>query len=491
MMALFRSRILVLLVALVAASCTQVEDGDAAVTGTVDEGPAYQLTGSIELAPVRGVPGSVVSITGEGLPSNTALDLQWVTADGAWALQGERQEEYHGRVHNERILDLGTVTTDAVGQLETTFEVPEGFGFAHDVLLVDGEGVVRNKALFDVEMEVSVYPTSGPIGTPITIEVHGMGWQSLENTRTIVYDNVYTGFMSAVTTDGTAKAVIPATGAPGPHLISILRGAFTFPYLNPQQSPRPDIPVFEAVFTVTEGDPVLPAPFEEQAEPAQLRGDTTDPGSDPWISTDYASGSVGTSFEVLGGGFQAGEQVELLWYRVVGNRVGGEGWDEVSIVLAESEADSDGRITVPVAVPSDVGGAHRIEAVAGGELAAQIDFEVTPAVVSVTPTSGPWGTDIVINLTGVGWTETANIYTLTYDNSYIGYACGFNSQGSVEITLSAVGAPGWHFIDLYPAIYKGKESPGQQNFRLPQLTFADDHPGENLPAFHIAFFLEG
>ena len=59
---------------------------------------------------------------------------------------------------------------------------------------------------------------------------------------------------------------------------------------------------------------------------------------------------------------------------------------------------------------------------------------------------------------GGGWTETANIYTLGYDNAYIGYGCGFNSQRDAEFTLHATGESGWHFIDLYPAIYKGSEA---------------------------------
>ena len=42
------------------------------------------------------------------------------------------------------------------------------------------------------------------------------------------------------------------------------------------------------------------------------------------------------------------------------------------------------------------------------------------------------------------------------------------------------------FIDLYPAIYKGKET-RPNNYRLPQLTYADDHPGEDLPRFRFAF----
>jgi hypothetical protein len=96
------------------------------------------------------------------------------------------------------------------------------------------------------------------------------------------------------------------------------------------------------------------------------------------------------------------------------------------------------------------------------------------------------GTTFTVHLNGVGWTETSNIYHLVYDNSYIGYACAFNSQGDVKIFIKATGAPGWHFIDLYPGIYKGVET-RPNNFRIPQLTYAQDHPGEDLPAFHFAF----
>jgi hypothetical protein len=99
---------------------------------------------------------------------------------------------------------------------------------------------------------------------------------------------------------------------------------------------------------------------------------------------------------------------------------------------------------------------------------------------------GPVGTKFTLHLKGVGWTETANIVHMVYDNSYNGYACAFNSQGDVEIFVQATGAPGWHFIDLYPGIYKGTET-SPNNFRIPQLTYADDHPGEDLPAFRFAF----
>ena len=51
-----------------------------------------------------------------------------------------------------------------------------------------------------------------------------------------------------------------------------------------------------------------------------------------------------------------------------------------------------------------------------------------------------------------------NTVAATYDNAAIGYACAFNSNGDVTINLVATGHPGTHLIDLYPAIYKGRDN---------------------------------
>jgi hypothetical protein len=136
-------------------------------------------------------------------------------------------------------------------------------------------------------------------------------------------------------------------------------------------------------------------------------------------------------------------------------------------------------------VPDDLGGQHRFF-VNDDSQHRQGTTWIAPTALPLDIGEGKVGTTFMVHLKGVGWTETANIYTIVYDNSYIGYACGFNSQGDVQIFLKATGEPGWHFIDLYPAIYKGKEG-RPMNFRIPQLTYAADHPGEDLPAFHFAF----
>lgn len=448
----------------------------------LEEDLKVQYVGKMSLSPQNGVAGTEVTVTGEGLPASSRLDLMWYTVDGEWNVIGP---EYHGRTFQRAAWPLGPVTTDASGTLEAAFLVPEDYGFGHDVVLVQ-DGVIRNKVLFNLDTEVVVSPTSGPPGTPITIDIKGVGWQSMENSWTVLYDNKFTGWMSSVTTRGHARAVIPAAGGSGEHVIRVLTGAFQVPYLNNQQSPVSYLPEFVRSFTITEGEAVLPPPPSEQSLPPQAAALPREL-DDPLIYTDPASGTVGMPINLHGQGFPPGADVELRWYRVTGNRVSGQGWEESSVVLGTASVDEGGTLRFSFEALDDLGGPHRIAAGVGDAVVAETEFLITPSAAVLTPASGPVGTVAEINLKGVGWTETANIYHVVYDNAYIGYACGFNSQGNVTIYLPVTGEPGWHFIDLYPGIYKGKEVRGVDNFRIPQLTYAEDHPGEELPGFRFAF----
>src|SRR5207244_6323901 len=136
----------------------------------------------------------------------------------------------------------------------------------------------------------------------------------------------------------------------------------------------------------------------------------------------------------------------------------------------------NGRIEFPVTIPEDLGGQHALELRDGKKFVARVYFAIETSIASMTPASGPAGTPVTIHLKGVGWTEYDNIYAATYDNAYMGYACGFNSQGDVVINFTAAGTLGVHLIDLFPGIYLGPPTEQQQLYRIPQLTYAEDHP---------------
>ena len=443
-------------------------------------------TGRFSLSPTKAAPGASVKATGSGFDPNQKLEIVWQGFQGSWNTNSAG--EFHGRTFKNDLLPEATVTTDASGSFETSFTVPSGFGFEHDVLVQNGSATV-NKAGFQVQMQASVSPSSGPLGTPITINLNGVGWRSLENSWMILYDNKFTGWMSSVTTGGVAQAVIPAVGSPGTHIIQIIHGSATFPYLNMQQSPQPDRPSWTFQFTVTDGQALLPSPAQSQGLPI-VSGSGAAVTGGPAIWTDPLSAPVGTPAVLKGSGLPTGQTVEILWFRMVGSRVSGQGYAEDSTSLGTTSVDASGNIAFPFKALDDLGGAHRIEVHLNGQKIAETSFTISPSAFAIDPASGPAGTKLTIHLKGVGWTQTANIYTLVYDNAYVGYACGFNSQGDVTVYLPATGEPGWHFIDLYPGIYQGDDMQTTNDFRIPQLTYTD-HPGEKLPAFHFAFQITG
>ncbi len=450
---------------------------------------AVLFVGHVSVEPRRAPVGHTVTVFGKDFPPNESLGLIWHTVDGSWDIRGNYREEYHGRIFEEVQYTIAEVQTDSRGSFKAIFTVPEDYGFNHNITVEHGAKVL-NRVGFDIEPSASVEPTSGPVGTPITVTMTGIGWQRMENSWTLMYDNKFVGVLTAVTTRGTAKAVIPATNGPGKHILRIIHGAYQYPYLNTQQNPRPDQPVLTMEFSITEGPPVLPAPAGEQGLPIERGSPPPADTAGPVVWVDPKVAPIGTTATLYGKGFAPGQVVRFLWYSVVGNRISGTGWDETSIELGTATARADGNLSFTFTAPDDLGGSHRIEGFINGAKLDKTEFVIIPSALPLDVSSGPVGTQLTIHLKGVGWTETANIYHLVYDNAYLGYACGFNSQGDVTIYLPLTGKPDWHFIDLYPGIYKGRELKGVRNFRVPQLTYEDDHPGEQLPAFHFAVFTE-
>src|SRR5215472_2873421 len=108
-----------------------------------------------------------------GLPPEQDLELVWQTVKGSWKVSNA---EYHGRDYTPVAYRIATVRTDATGAVATSFIVPEDYGFGHDVVLQQGNRLYT-KAGFNVDMTVKISPESGPVGTPITVEVKGVGWR--------------------------------------------------------------------------------------------------------------------------------------------------------------------------------------------------------------------------------------------------------------------------------------------------------------------------
>jgi hypothetical protein len=353
----------------------------------------------------------------------------------------------------------------------------------HNVIARAGDRVVAQGGV-EVAPSFEMSPVEGPVGTPIEVRARGLGWRTMDSTYVLNWDNVEAGWISAASSGGHAVARFRASGPAGDHQVKLYSGYTGHSYLNYEQAPTAHLPRPLFVFRVTPGPAPRPGYAERYApQPGLARADTQG-GAEAAISP--GQGPVRTAATLTSSGLPPNAKVSLVWDTQAGSRVTEAGFGGRQIELAEATADANGRLTLPVTVPDDLGGLHKLFIRSGENTLATAHFTVETSIVSFSPTSGPAGTPVSIHLKGVGWTDYDNIYVATYDNGVMGYACGFNSQGDVVINFTAAGAPGVHLIDLYPGIYQGPDK-GQPVYRLPQLTYADDHPGNKIPALRFAF----
>jgi len=198
--------------------------------------------------------------------------------------------------------------------------------------------------------------------------------------------------------------------------------------------------------------------------------------------------SVGQTMNVTGMGFTPNTQLPITWSTRQGSNL--LGYKLVALPLRNVTTDANGDFTFTQKVHSDVGGIHFV---AAGSLTPNSNATVfLQRTGTISATQGPAGTRIVISMVGVGWEYNTNIVTVDYDNSYVGYGCGFNTGGNATITIFAAGAPGVHDIDVYPSIWWGGSGPTAQQvtlYRYPILT-PQDHP-ELMPSFHFTFLITG
>jgi hypothetical protein len=183
--------------------------------------------------------GTKVTISGAGLGAAKAVSLVWMTANVRYILDAKPDSvDYLGRKVDRIGVALANATTDSSGAFKVTFTAPKDFGGLHDIFaVVNGTQVGRGGYL--LERTVTISPKSGPVGTPITITVNGMGSPTYESVGSILYDNKYAGAVSANTTRGWTQFKIRASGTVGEHWISYEGSSHTVPYLNMEQSPVP------------------------------------------------------------------------------------------------------------------------------------------------------------------------------------------------------------------------------------------------------------
>ncbi len=508
--------------------------GVASLPFTGIKAPAFTTPvtmGKLTITPNQGVVNTPITITGAGLSVNTSVDLTWSTADGEWLVDVlPSTVNYRGASYSKYHVIMASVKTDASGNFSYSMKAPSDWGGIKDIYAVQNNIAVAHGG-FVMTRTLSISPTSGPIGTPITITYTSMGASLYTGGASVLYDNAHAGSIQAQWTRGTGKVVIRASGAKGKHLIEVKDGIGNA-YLNIVQSPVPYANGGVATFTVTK-DNGPPAPYirwPAEVVPTVTQRTTLaaaglDPGTKAVATLSQTSGPVGSKVKLSVTGLTTTGTHSLKWASVVGSRVncgtGGTCWDYVYLPLGEANA-ADGKLSQEITIPDNLGGWHGVQVMKGDKIQAQESFYVKVSIVPfynkagkllsmgtakvvkvITPESVAKGNsgegsrtfkqgeEFTISIKGGGWTQLDNTFAVTYDNSYIGYGCSFNSNGYTVFTLRATGAPGTHIIDLYPLLYTHQPSFTKTPYgMLPVLSSDRDFPGLALgyqvPSLHFA-----
>jgi hypothetical protein len=449
--------------------------------------------------------GTDFTVRGSELPANKDVMLTWSTASVDWLLDARPDSvDYLGRKATNYNVQLAVAHTDASGAFQLTVTAPHDWGGLHDIYAVV-DGVQVAKGGFLIARHATISPKRGPIGTPITITYSGLGSKLYEGSAALMYDNKFVGQVTANWSRGTAVAHIRAAGPVGKHVL-VLMDAVTYGYMNIPQSPNPWATASKLFFTVTK-DAGRPAPqidWPMDVAPTMssfttLLPDVAQQTSGAPVVTgalSITSGLILTKVGVTASRLTPNAPVDLQWASVVGNRVNCTGtcWTTLNIPLGTATAGADGTLKANITVPDGLGGWHAVQVIQGGKVKAQLPFFVKRSFASAQPVSDltlRQGQHFTIHLKGLGWTQLDNTIAVDYDNAYIGYGCGFNSQGDTLLNLTATGAPGTHLIDLYPLLYTQQPSYANTPYgMIPMLSYATDLPGlalgYKLPAMRLA-----
>ena len=312
--------------------------------------------------------------------------------------------------------------------------------------------------------------------------------------RTSLFGLGFTGVMN----NGTATARIRAVGPPGEHVIQVWRNYRGVPFVaNNTQSPLGSVGGDRAnawTVDVTPPDESPPTMWVDELleeQPIETHYPDVDTDTRAELSVTPQYGQTGTAAVITGSDFPPKAEVDLQWYQHVGDGIRGL---EVTPtvrpgILPTVTADADGQFQIEFEVPPAEGSTRPILAEVDGRSVAATGFMMQPSIETFEPTSGPVGTEIEIELSGIGWTAYESAPFFVYDNAPLGYACGTSEDlrsPTVRTVLQATGEPGYHFIEVYPSIFEMEDDEPEFEIR-PHLSYLDNHPVRPLPGLHMAF----
>jgi len=342
----------------------------------------FTVMPSISLSTNEGTAGSNLTVTGKGFNSNeSAININYDGSPVETAIKASSK-----------------------GSWQSTFNVPASSRGEH---IIDAEGTTPatevDDQTFTVIPQINISPTSGWVGTVISIA--GTGFGSGETNIKVTYDGLATktGITSDATGSWQSSFSIP-TSAKGSHKIDAYGATTT------------EADVAEVTFTVS-----------------------------PGIKLELASGH-------LGGNIHIGDS---LWVRGVGFEVNEA---EIKItfdgtmIASGITADAKGSWSTQIEVPPSTKGEHTVDA--SGDTTKASDVADTIIVISpemeINPTSGAIGDDVIVSGTAFGGNQAL---TISYDGNQVAAGSTTNTKGNFTASFKVPKSKaGDHIVTVTDAV---------------------------------------
>ncbi len=360
-----------------AAGTHTVDASGAATSAVLVPDVTFSIAASrITVNPPSGAVGSTVFVSANGFfPNETGIT---VTYDGTTVASG--------------------ITASSEGAWTTTCTIPESAsGTAHTIGAYGSQTSASTipGQVFTVTTKISVNPTSGVVGTTVTITA--TGFRASENNISITYDgtSVKSGITASTAGSWSSSFTVPDS-ANRTHIVDA----------SGDSTPAASVP--DASFTPT-----------------------------PSISVSPSSGAPGTTITVTGTGFPASENNISVTFGGIPVKTG-------------ISASSKGSWSTTFAAPGAAGGSLMVGAYGSMTPAVQVPETAFAVKASVTASvaSGVVGTKV--NLTGSSFAVNEKGITVTYDGAVVSGNLTADANGTWSTSLTIPDSTaGKHAVSAY------------------------------------------
>jgi hypothetical protein len=272
----------------------------------------------------------------------------------------------------------GSIPTD------TSFAIPPASPGSYDLVVSTGISIAGAASFVVTTATVDLTPTSGPVGTPVSLS--GSGFAPDSDYAYCFQASATSCPGSASTFTSTASGNIPSGLAP----VIVPPGPYAIDYVDVSQGTNL---IGSGEFTLL-----------------------------PNLTFNRTLVEVGFTVAASGTGFPVDTPYAMVW--------------NASVTLCKGTTNSTGGFTCSFELPPASKGVHKVSATAG-TTSASANLEVTPSVV-VSPTSGKVGT--LAQVTGAGF-DSNTAYSAVWNSSTTVYRAWTNASGSLSFSFTVPATP--------------------------------------------------